>query len=133
MAQVNILDSVRVSGEEALSLARAEVRKFKLLKCKVPVMRVRGDWTMAGFDFSFDEWVDAFPPIGNMYIKAGPKKAQVAPTATSEIEVFFVHTGEGITDKNPLASGDLFAGIIEEPEDDEEPTTDSSPTEDDAE
>ena len=127
MTQVHILDSVSVFGENVLSEARMEVRKFRKLNCKIPMMRIKGSWTRNGFDFDFEEWEDAFPPLGHQYLVAGPKRAKVAPTATSELEVFFVHSGEGITDKNPLATGDLFEvePVVEEtdatePADDDE-------------
>lgn len=110
MTEVNILDSVEFEGEDVLFTARAEVKKFKMLNCKVPQMQVRGTWLMNGFTFDFgEEWYDAYPPLGNKYVKAGPKKAQVEPTSESEMRIYFVHTGESITDKNPLATGDLFA------------------------
>ena len=108
MAQVNILDSVTVHGADCLAAARKEVRKFRKLNCKVPARKIRGGWKVAGFSLDFEEAEDAFPPLGNLYLEAGEKKAKAGPTETSELEIFFVHSGEGITNSNPLATGDLF-------------------------
>lgn len=117
MGNVNILASTEIKGEEVLPQARAAVREFQALGVKVPKMEIKGDWKMNGFDFSFDEWVDAYPPLGNKYLKAGERKAQVEPTADSEMRIFFVFSGEGITDSNPLSKGDLFA--VETPDEEE--------------
>lgn len=116
MANVHVLDFAEVEGEKLLGEARAEVRKFQKLGCKVPKMEIKGGWIMNGFDFDFDEWVDAYPPLGNRYVEAGPRRAKVAPTETSECRIYFVHSGEGITDDNPLSDGDLFAGAPMEEE-----------------
>lgn len=128
MANVNILDSVAIDGEDVLFKARAAVKRFKGLGSKVPKMEIRGGWLMNGFSFDFDEYEDAFPPLGSKYIKAGPKAAQVEPTETSEMRIYFVHSGEGITDKNPLATGDLFA---DEPVEEEGEETDATEPADD--
>lgn len=120
MTQVNIMDAISLEGANVLAEARLEIKKLKVLGVKVPKMRVRGGWKMQGFDFDFEDWQEAYPPLGNKYLKAGERKAYVEATETSELEVFFVFTGEAITDKNPLATGDLFAAPVE-PEEATEP------------
>lgn len=105
---VVIMDSTTVRGAGLLGEARAAIRKLKPLNVRIPAMRIRGDWKMAGFDFSFEDWEDAFPPLGSLYLKAGEKRAFVQPTEDSELEIFFVFDGEELDPASELAIGDLF-------------------------
>lgn len=108
MATVLLKSSTVVEGVDLLSEARAAIRKLRPLGARVPAMRVKGDWLMNGFEFSFEDWEDAFPPLGNLYLKAGSKKAFVQPTENATLEIFFVISGEEMDADDDLALGDLF-------------------------
>jgi len=109
MSESTIIDTTTVTGERVLFEARANIKKLKALNVRVPKMQVKGGWKMNGFDFDFEDWQEAFPPLGNKYIKAGEKKAAVEPTETSELQIFFVFSGESLRANDKLATGDLFA------------------------
>ena len=109
MSEVVIMDSIVVTGEDILGEARAAIRKLKPMNVRIPAMRIRGGWTMNGFDFNFEKWEAAFPPLGSLYLKAGAKKAFVGPTETAELEIFFVFSGSELDPADPMAVGDLFA------------------------
>ena len=96
MATAFILSETTVQGADVLAQARAEIKKLVPLGVRIPKMEVKGDWVMNGFDFSFEDWQPAFLPLGNKYVRAGERKAQVEPTETSELRIFFVVAGEAL-------------------------------------